>query len=119
VVWDALPVAARAYHGKYARNEVYTLLPPLGVPGRENCTVTPIPGDVCFFGFDAAEIGNPAYGYDQAPKRIHRRARPTWQSSTAATTYCSTVISAGFLQTCSPPSRTGSPQLLRRAATFG
>ncbi|MGH3540849.1 MAG: DUF3830 family protein [Mycobacterium sp.] len=64
-VWDALPVVGQAYHGKYARNEVYTLLPPLGAPGRENCTVTPIPGDVCFFGFEASEIGNPAYGYDE------------------------------------------------------
>lgn len=64
-VWDALPVAGQAYHGKYARNEVYTLLPPLGTPGRENATVTPIPGDVCFFSFDADEIGNPAYGYDE------------------------------------------------------
>ncbi|HEU4362425.1 MAG TPA: DUF3830 family protein [Mycobacterium sp.] len=66
-VWDALPLTGQAYHGKYARNEVYTLLPPLGAPGpgRENCTVTPIPGDVCFFGFEASEIGNPAYGYDE------------------------------------------------------
>ena len=65
LVWNALPVAGQAYHGKYARNEVYTLLPPLGAPGRENATVTPIPGDVCFFGFDAGDIGNPAYGYDE------------------------------------------------------
>lgn len=66
-VWDALPRAGQAYHGKYARNEVYTLLPPLDhPPGRENCTVTPIPGDVCFFGFAASEIGNPAYGYEQS-----------------------------------------------------
>lgn len=65
MVWDALPVAGQAYHGKYARNEVYTLLPPLGAPGRENTTVTPIPGDVCFFDFDAGDIGNPAYGYDE------------------------------------------------------
>jgi len=65
VVWDALPVAGQAYHGKYARNEVYTLLPPMGMPGRENATVTPIPGDVCFFAFDAGDIGNPAYGYDE------------------------------------------------------
>lgn len=57
-------MAGQAYHGKYARNEVYTLLPPLGAPGRENSTVTPIPGDVCFFAFGAGEIGNPAYGYD-------------------------------------------------------
>lgn len=65
LVWEALPLAGQAYHGKYARNEVYTLLPPLGSPGRENTTVTPIPGDVCFFGFDAGDIGNPAYGYDE------------------------------------------------------
>lgn len=65
LVWEALPLAGQAYHGKYARNEVYTLLPPLGTPGRENTTVTPIPGDVCFFGFDAGDIGNPAYGYDE------------------------------------------------------
>ncbi|MGB3892734.1 MAG: DUF3830 family protein [Mycolicibacter sinensis] len=65
LVWEALPLAGQAYHGKYARNEVYTLLPPLGDPGRENTTVTPIPGDVCFFGFDAGDIGNPAYGYDE------------------------------------------------------
>lgn len=63
LVWEALPVAGQAYHGKYARNEVYTLLPPMGTPGRENSTVTPIPGDVCLFSFDAGEIGNPAYGY--------------------------------------------------------
>ncbi|HEX7323371.1 MAG TPA: DUF3830 family protein [Mycobacterium sp.] len=65
-VWDALPLAGQAYHGKYARNEVYTLLPLVGTPGRENSTVTPIPGDVCFFDFPAAEIGNPAYGYGEA-----------------------------------------------------
>ncbi|HEU0191901.1 MAG TPA: DUF3830 family protein [Mycobacterium sp.] len=65
VVWDALPLAGQAYHGKYARNEVYTLLPLVGSPGRENSTVTPIPGDVCFFDFPAVEIGNPAYGYDE------------------------------------------------------
>lgn len=65
VVWDALPVSGQAYHGKYARNEVYTLLAPFGAPGPENTTVTPIPGDVCFFGFEAFEIGNPAYGYQE------------------------------------------------------
>ncbi|MDQ2628443.1 MAG: DUF3830 family protein [Actinomycetota bacterium] len=64
-VWDTLPVTGQAYHGKYARNEVYTLLPPMGTPGRENTTVTPIPGDVCFFSFGPGEIGNPAYGYDE------------------------------------------------------
>jgi hypothetical protein len=67
-VWDALPQSASAYHAKYARNEVYTLVPPFAEPkpGRENPTITPIPGDVVYFGFEAWEIGNPAYGYDTA-----------------------------------------------------
>lgn len=65
-VWDALPQSGQAYHAKYARNEVYTLLEPFAqdAPGKENPTITPIPGDVCYFGFTAAEIGNPAYGYE-------------------------------------------------------
>lgn len=65
-VWDALPQSGSAYHAKYARNEVYTLLPAFGgPPGTENPTVTPIPGDVCYFPFGAAEIGSEAYGYDE------------------------------------------------------
>ncbi|MCW4352112.1 DUF3830 family protein [Hoyosella sp. YIM 151337] len=64
-VWNALPQAGAAYHAKYARNEVYTLVPRIsGAPRRENPTVTPIPGDVCLFDFEPWEIGNPAYGYE-------------------------------------------------------
>ncbi|WP_020495057.1 DUF3830 family protein [Sciscionella marina] len=65
-VWDALPLSGQAYHAKYARNEVYTLVPPFvqQQPGKENPTITPIPGDVCYFGFEPWEIGNPAYGYE-------------------------------------------------------
>src|SRR5690606_10699079 len=65
-VWNALPQSGQAYHAKYARNEVYTLVKPFAdpPPGRENPTVTPIPGDVVYFGFEPWEIGNPAYGYD-------------------------------------------------------
>ena len=33
-------------------------------PGKENTTVTPIPGDLCYFAFDADDLGNPAYGYE-------------------------------------------------------
>ncbi|QIS21540.1 DUF3830 family protein [Nocardia terpenica] len=63
-VWDALPQEGDAFHAKYARNEVYTLVPRLtAAPHRENPTVTPIPGDVCLFDFEPWEIGNPAYGY--------------------------------------------------------
>jgi hypothetical protein len=54
------------FHGKYARNEIYTLLPEFASddPGRENTTVTPIPGDLCWFSFDSDHLGNPAYGYE-------------------------------------------------------
>ncbi len=65
-VWDALPVSGPAYHAKYARNEIYALVPPFAPaePGPENPTITPIPGDVCYFTFQPWQIGNPAYGYD-------------------------------------------------------
>ena len=64
-VWDALSTGSDAFHAKYARNEVYTLVPWLtAAPRRENPTITPIPGDVCLFDFEPWEIGNPAYGYD-------------------------------------------------------
>lgn len=64
-VWDALPVDGPAYHAKYARNEIYALLPALATsPPMEHPTVTPLPGDVCFFAFEGTEIGSPAYGYD-------------------------------------------------------
>jgi hypothetical protein len=53
IVWEALPQGGAVYHAKYARNEIYTIVPPFGPdePGIENPTVTPIPGDVCYFFF--------------------------------------------------------------------
>lgn len=64
-VWDALPQEGQVYHGKYARNEIYNLVPAFAEvePGAENTTITPIPGDVCYFNFSATELGNPGYGY--------------------------------------------------------
>lgn len=66
-VWDALPQGGDVYHAKYARNEIYTLLPRFAEqePGLENPTVTPIPGDVCYFDFAPWQIGNASYGYDE------------------------------------------------------
>jgi Protein of unknown function (DUF3830) len=68
-VWDALPQGGDAFHGKYARNEIYTLVEDFAAtaPGRENTTVTPIPGDVCAFWFSAAELGSPSHGYPGRP----------------------------------------------------
>ena len=67
-VWEALPQSAQVYHGKYARNEIYTLVPAFAAtePGLENSTVTPIPGDVCYFNFTGGQLQNPAYGYAAA-----------------------------------------------------
>lgn len=73
-VWDALPVTAPAFHGKYARNEVYALATDWSAaePGPENTTITPIPRDVCWFSFGADQLGNAAYGYEDQDR--HRAA---------------------------------------------
>ena len=65
-VWDALPLAGDVYHAKYARNEIYALFPPFAShePPLENPTVTPIPGDLCYFSFAGTELATNAYGYD-------------------------------------------------------
>ncbi|WP_255949789.1 DUF3830 family protein [Streptomyces odontomachi] len=64
-VWDALPLGGDVYHAKYARNEIYTLLPPFAPqePPLENPTVTPIPGDLVYFTFNGTQLGSQAYGY--------------------------------------------------------
>lgn len=57
-VWDALPLSGPVYHAKYARNEIYTMVPRFfdQAIGLENTTITPIPGDVCFFDFDSGQL---------------------------------------------------------------
>jgi Protein of unknown function (DUF3830) len=62
---DALPQGGDAFHGKYARNEIYTLVEDFAAepPGRENSTITPIPGDVCAFWFTGQELGSASHGY--------------------------------------------------------
>ena len=57
-VWNALPLEGPAQHAKYARNEVYAMVPRFTdvAVGRENPTVTPIPGDVVFFDFSAGML---------------------------------------------------------------
>lgn len=65
-VWEALPLSGDVYHAKYARNEIYALFEPFAAqePPLENPTVTPIPGDLCYFTFNGTQLGNRAYGYD-------------------------------------------------------
>ncbi|HUF34245.1 MAG TPA: DUF3830 family protein [Acidimicrobiales bacterium] len=64
-VWAALPLAGDVYHAKYARNELYTFVPPVAeLPiGAENPTVTPIPGDVVYFEFSSGALPAATYGY--------------------------------------------------------
>ena len=66
-VWRALeagPLAGDAQHAKYARNEVYTMVPRFAQIGRENPTVTPIPGDVVLFDFAGGMLDS-AFKADQ------------------------------------------------------
>jgi hypothetical protein len=64
-VWRTLPLEGDAYHAKYARNEVYTFVSTFAEPepGLENPTITPIPGDVCYFNFSAGQLPGRSYGY--------------------------------------------------------
>jgi hypothetical protein len=65
-VWNALPLGGDVYHAKYARNEIYALLPPFAPaePPLENPTITPIPGDLCYFTFSSTQLGTASYGYE-------------------------------------------------------
>ncbi len=67
-VWNALPLGGDAYHAKYARNEIYGLLPAFAErdPGRENTTITPIPGDVVYFSFEPWQLVTGSHGYDES-----------------------------------------------------
>ncbi|QCU78981.1 DUF3830 family protein [Citricoccus sp. SGAir0253] len=73
-VWEALPQSGQVFHGKFARNEVYALVPAFAAqePGPENQTVTPIPGDLCYFTFEGV-LDNPAYGYEPAAGTAEHR----------------------------------------------
>lgn len=64
-IWDALPQGVNAFHSKYARNSVYTLVPAFtdDYPGLENPTLTPTAGDLCFFWFKGADLGSGGYGF--------------------------------------------------------
>jgi hypothetical protein len=66
-IWHALPLGGEVYHAKYARNEIYALVEPFAAvePPLENPTVTPIPGDLCYFTFTATQLATASYGYEQ------------------------------------------------------
>jgi hypothetical protein len=74
-VWNALPVGGDAYHAKYARNEIYTLVQSFADPeiGPENTTITPIPGDLVYFSFEKWQIATPSHGYTSA-EEAHKEA---------------------------------------------
>lgn len=63
--WNALPLSGQAYHAKYARNEIYALVPAFAdpEPGPEHTTITPIPGDLVYFGFEPWQLAPATHGY--------------------------------------------------------
>ena len=75
-VWNALPLGSDVYHAKYARNEIYTLVEAFAdpEPGRENPTITPIPGDVVYFSFEQWQLATSSHGYS-AEEQPHRADR--------------------------------------------
>jgi len=75
-VWEALPQGGDVYHAKYARNEIYTLVPRFAAqePALENPTVTPIPGDVMYFSFEPWQLTPSSHGYgDQDTTAEHEQ----------------------------------------------
>lgn len=64
-LWNALPQGGQAYHAKYARNEIYALVPAFAdpEPGHENTTITPLPGDLVYFGFEPWQLAPASHGY--------------------------------------------------------
>ena len=64
-VWASLPLGGDIFHAKYARNELYTFVPPFAPApiGLENPTITPIPGDLVYFEFGAGMLPAGSYGY--------------------------------------------------------
>jgi hypothetical protein len=71
-IWNVLPLGGQAYHAKYARNEIYALVAAFAdpEPGHENTTITPIPGDLVYFGFEPWQLASASHGYaDAGPGR--------------------------------------------------
>ncbi len=66
-VWRAAPLSGDVFHAKYARNEIYTFVEPFAdpEPGLEHPTITPIPGDLCYFSFAAGQLPASTYGYGE------------------------------------------------------
>jgi hypothetical protein len=63
-VWDALPFEGEALHAKWAGHEIWTAMPAIPLPGPENQTIFPLPGDVLFFHFPGASyVGEDVYDF--------------------------------------------------------
>src|SRR5206468_12715350 len=72
--WGALPLGGDVNRATYARNEIDALVPPFAPeePPLENPTVTPIPGDLCYFTFSDTQLGTASYGYEHTAKHRGR-----------------------------------------------
>jgi hypothetical protein len=78
VLWNALPQSGPVCHAKYARNELFIRVPAFVEvePGPENTTITPLPGDLLYFGARPKPSSTPAYTYTESNPQItlERRA---------------------------------------------
>lgn len=74
-VWSALPQSGDVYHAKYARNEIYALVPAFAneEPGLEHPTITPIPGDVVYFTFQPWQLDPGSHGYAAGDEASRQR----------------------------------------------
>src|SRR5829696_7501698 len=70
-VWNALPLSGDAYHAKYARNEIYNLVPAFAdpEPGRESPTLAGVPGGVHYFPFQAWQRIRGSHGYGEGDEQ--------------------------------------------------
>lgn len=48
-IWASLPIEGDVAHSRYARHQIYTLVPGRSAPPPENTTITPIPGDLVYW----------------------------------------------------------------------
>ena len=59
-LWEMLPIDGDTFHAKWAGRELYTLVPPpAALPGLENATIMPIPGDLLWFDVSPDSIDLP------------------------------------------------------------
>ncbi|HEU0103468.1 MAG TPA: DUF3830 family protein [Mycobacteriales bacterium] len=64
-IWDSLPFEGDCAHSRYARHQIYTLVPGRFEPPPENTTITPFTGDLVYWPVPVGSLPDPgAYPAD-------------------------------------------------------